>query len=498
MTDRKPLGSRLLSLVTGLVAVAALVAAGVSWVALSRPFDPPQLSAVTVPAPPAPVLPRYPGAITVLTYHGVSDSDRAGSTLTRRAFAEHLAALAAAGYRTVRLDEAREALAGRPVGLPERPLLLTFDDGSLTTWTTVDPVLRAYGFTAVAFLTTGRVVRPGTPSTFLSTRQVRDMADSGRWEFGSHTDDLHSWVPVAGDMQPALTNRILVDGRPETLDQWRRRVGPDLDRSQEFLRRTLGHRSTAFAYPYGETGRISNDPEIVRELPVLLERAGFALAFTGEDVPSGHVNAASPSSSRWLLPRIGVRGSTSVAGLLGMVRRSIPVAPPRDLTTLSWTGESASCVVDAGARIRVTAVARATAGCRLAEVNTSQWRDYIVSMSVTGLRPGTSAIVGVRDGAGAGHRGAVEVLLGRRRVVVRQQIGDGPTTVLATATVTARDPGQLTVQVRGDSITVRLAGAPALTTTFDNRLHEGGVTFALTGVAEHAVTYGSPTLVPVT
>ncbi|MBM0256188.1 polysaccharide deacetylase family protein [Micromonospora sp. 4G55] len=212
MTDRPPLGRRLLGLLTGLVAVAALLAAGVSWVALSRPFDPPQLAALTVDAPPDPPnLPGYPGAITVLTYHGVSDTDASATTLSRRTFAEHLATLAAAGYRTVRLSEVRDALAGGASRLPERPLLLTFDDGSLTTWTTVDPVLRAYGFTAVAFLTTGRIVAPGTPSAFLSTRQVRDMADSGRWEFGSHTDALHDWVPVAGDIQPALTNQILVD-----------------------------------------------------------------------------------------------------------------------------------------------------------------------------------------------------------------------------------------------------------------------------------------------
>ncbi|SCE85658.1 Peptidoglycan/xylan/chitin deacetylase, PgdA/CDA1 family [Micromonospora purpureochromogenes] len=496
MTDRPPLGRRLLGLLTGLVAVAALLAAGLSWVTLSRPFDPPQLAALTVDASSDPPnLPRYPGAVTVLTYHGVSDTDASATTLSRRTFAEHLATLAAAGYRTVRLSEVRDALAGGASRLPERPLLLTFDDGSLTTWTTVDPVLRAYGFTGVAFLTTGRIVAPGTPSAFLSTRQVRDMADSGRWEFGSHTDALHDWVPVAGDIQPALTNQILVDGRPETLDTWRRRVGADLERSQEFFLRVLGHRVDTFAYPYGEAGRLSNSPEIARELPVLLERAGFSLAFTGENVPGGHVNAASGASPRWLLPRIGVRRSTSVDGLVTMIHRSVPTAVPRDLTAVPWLGVPGRCAVQP-ARIQVAVDSEGAGECRLDEVNTSQWRDYTLSVEVDGIRPGVSALVSVRDGAGAGHRGAVEVLIGRRELTIRQQVGDGPTATLVRASRRTPARGLLRIEVRQDRITVHPPGAPPVTAAFDNRLHEGGVVFSLTGPARTTIGYHAPTLAP--
>lgn len=497
MTDRPSPGRRLLALLTGLVAVAALLAAGASWVTLSRPFDPPQLSALTVAAPAnRPAMPRYPGAITVLTYHGVSDEATAGA-VSRAVFAEHLAALAAAGYRTVKLADVQDALAGRADTLPDRPLLLTFDDGSLTTWTTVDPVLRAYGFTGVAFLTTGRVVAPGTPSTFLSTRQIRDLADSGRWEFGSHTDALHDWVPVAGDIQPALTNQILVAGRPETLTEWRRRVSADLERSQDFFQRVLGERATAFSYPYGEAGRLSNSAEISRELPVLLERAGFSLAFTGENVPSGHVNALGRSTSRWLLPRIGVRRSTTTESLLTMIRRSIPTVPPRDLTTAPWLAADGRCAVRPS-RLRVSVDGHGAGECRLDEVNTSQWRDYELTLAVGGLRPGVSAVVAVRDGGGAGHRGAVEVLVGRRQITVRQQVGDSPATGLVTRDLRSGARVRLTVAVRGDRITVLPEGAPPITATFDNRLHEGGVVFSLTGPAGTSVGYDAPVLTPIT
>lgn len=483
---------------TGTVFVASLVVVILLWITLSRPFDPHQsrpvpgsIDAATTRA--AAGLPAYPGTVVALTYHAVSDDDHAGSTLTRRLFSQHLAALAAAGYHTVRLSDVEKLISHQPVRLPAKSLLLTFDDGTLTDWTTVDPVLKKYNFNAVAFLTTSRIVAAGTPSYYLSTRQLRALRANGRWEFGSHSDALHSVAPVPGDLAPPMSNRILVRGHEESMAGWQSRVGADLARSQRFFQHVFGRSASAFSYPFGDTGSTGNTPAIGRAMPAVLSNAGFGAAFVGENVPTEHVNAISAQSARWTLERIGVRATTSVSDLLEMIRSAVPVAPPKKLAGLAWLGDLATC----RHRQAALAVSSDTYGtCLLSGVNTSQWVDYTLLTDIRGVSRHSAAVISVRDGAGAGHRGRVEIVLGESSLVVREQIGDASRVVLARATL---PPGgavrKIQILVRHNTADIRVGGARHLRVAFDRRLHEGGVKFAIAADSgRHTVIYDRPNL----
>lgn len=473
--------AKLLRSVTVLLALCALGIATATWIDLSRPFDPPQLAPLTVSAvTTATQVPSYPGAVTVLTYHDVSDRNPSTKTLARRAFAEQMATLSALGYETVSLATVRDLVRHRPVWLPRRPLLLTFDDGSLTTWTTVDPVLERYDFTAVAFLTTDLLVEPGTPSYFLSTRQVRQLQETGRWEFGSHTAALDSAVPIPGDVGAPLTNRIRTDRGDESVEQWRSRVAGDLARSQRRLTELTGSPAIAFSYPFGDAGNASNVPTVTAELSALLEQQGFDVAFVGENAPSGRVDAVTDSSPRWLLPRIGVRRTTSVETLLQTVKESMPTPMPARLTDLRWTGDAARCTTGSAA-VTVTSKARGYGTCTVRDVNTSRWLDYSLDLTVRGLSPTSTAVIGVRDGAGAGHYGRVEVSIGVTRMIIRERVGSAPIKELITVPLPSASKRALRVDVRADVLTVRAKGRPVATATFDRRLHEGGVTLARIG-----------------
>ncbi|MFB4303982.1 polysaccharide deacetylase family protein [Actinomadura sp. NTSP31] len=499
--ERPPPGrsTRVFRAFTGLVFLCALVLAVTTWVTLSRPFDPGQKAALTVRLDPAAArtaaaLPRYPGSVLVLTYHGVSDTDHAGSTLSRRMFGEHMAALAAAGYRTVRLRDVEDLIAHRSVRLPPRALLITFDDGQLTDWTTADPVLKAHGFTAAGFLTTGKIVQPGTPSYYLSTRQVRDLAATGRWEFGSHSDGLHDLTRIPGDVAAPMANRVLVDGGMETIGHWRARVRADLARSQRFFTGTLGRKATAFSYPFGEPGRSGNDPRIAAELPTLIRHAGFSEAFTGENVPTDHVDALTANAPRWGLDRIGVRATTSVSDLLEMVRGAVPTPLPHALAALPWTGDLAACRRH-GSDLRVTSDVYGS--CLLTGANTSQWTDYRVTATISGIDPRTSAVIAVRDGAGAGHRGRAEVVVGAASVLVRQQIGVADPVVLGRRPIAARAGARaVRIEVRGARLSVAVGGGAPLRTAIDPRLNEGGLTFEIAARDQRTLIFRRPALDP--
>ena len=482
--------TNLLRMTTMLAALGGLGVAAVAWVDLSRPFDPPRLEPITVAAAgitPA-TMPTYPGAVTVLTYHNVSDDDPSAKTLSRRTFAEHMATLSALGYQTVPLSTVRDLVRHKPVRLPDRPLLLTFDDGSLTTWTTIDPVLERYHFTAVAFLTTDLLVEPGTPSYFLSTRQVRQLKDTGRWEFGSHTAAMDRLVPVPGDMQSPLTNRILAKGRAEDVAQWRTRVAADLDRSQKRLKEMTGSAAVGFSYPFGDAGNGSNVPQVGTELPVLLRKAGFDIALVGENVPTGHIDAVTDSSPRWLLPRIGVRRTTSIEDLVRTIKESMPTRIPARLTDLRWTGEDARCTTAAGA-VTVATRSRHYGTCSIDGANTSRWINYTLRTGIKGISPTSTAVIGLRDGKGSGHYGRVEVVVGVTRMVVRQRVGSAPLQQLLAVPLPHRTGTVVTIEMKDNEVTVRVPGRPGGTTSFDPRLHEGGITLSKLGVGAGGLTF---------
>jgi poly-beta-1,6-N-acetyl-D-glucosamine N-deacetylase len=490
----------LLRRVTSLILLAALGVVCFVWLIVSQPFDPGQQKAINVSLDPAiaqeaAALPTYPSSIIVLTYHGVSDTDHAGTTLTRKVFGEHIAALAAAGYQTVRLAQVEKLIAHQPVQLPARALLLTFDTGQLTDWTTVDPVLKQHHFTAVAFLDTGKIVDPGAHSYYLSTRQVQDLKATGRWEFGSHGDDLDGMVAVPGDNAPPMTNRILVHGRSETIDEWRTRIRADLARSQRFFRRVLGSSASALSYPYGETGANGNTPAIAVELPKLVEDAGFGEAFVGENVPTDHIDALTGESPRWQLARIGMRSTTSVGDLIEMIRTAIPAPPPRDLSALPWIGDLADCRQRGHDLVLVSST---YGSCLLSGYNTSQWINYRVHTRISGLTGATRAVIAVRDGSGAGHRGRLEVVFSATAVSVREQVGDDARIELATAQIgKARAVRDVVILVRRNWVWVSILGSKPLLVAFDPRLNEGGVGFDISAQGKRTVTFVAPTLIRV-
>lgn len=478
--------TRLLRFLLGGLSVVALISLMAAWAKVTVPFDPDQLAPLDLPAtavPYQPDQPDHPDAIPALTYHAISDTERGDDVLSRRRFTEHLATLARNGYRTVRLADVERLVAGEPVTLPAKPLLLTFDDGMASTWTVVDPVLKRYHFTAVTFLITSRIVEPGTPSAYLSTQQLKRMRDSGRWEFGSRTPDLHRRLPA------------------ETARQWTERVNANLARSQDSLTRVLGRPAVAVSYPLGAA---TGTPEIPEVLPELLGQQGFRLAFAGGQGASGHSDALDPTSSRWRLARLGMRSTTLAGALLTTIRKAVPVAPSADLPAQRWEADHAGCTVTGERAIQVGVMAEGYGACRLAGTNTTRWRDYQVSTRVVGIDRHATAILAVRDGEGAGRPGRLEIALGESSLLTRQQRADGTWETLGSLTLTDRRAGgsqrpagaayEVQVEIRGAQLSVRVAGLPQLTSAVAPEIDRGGVRFAMAADGPRTVMFERPVL----
>ncbi len=155
---------------------------------------------------------RFENSVPILTYHGIDENDTRYS-VTPDAFNMQMAALAAAGFHTITSRQFVGFLRGTAT-LPEKPILLTFDDSVKSVWINADPILELYGFHGVVFTITGRV---GAHQPYYMTwKEVERMAESGRWDFESHTKFGHSRVRVGAgvDVAAFLTNKEwLLNGR---------------------------------------------------------------------------------------------------------------------------------------------------------------------------------------------------------------------------------------------------------------------------------------------
>ncbi len=182
------------------------------------------------------------GRFTVLEYHDFTDDPAkiTDYTMTTDALRRDLDWLRDHGYTTIL---PRELAAGRcddGSPLPEKPVLLTFDDGYASNYTLAYPILQEYGAKAAISLITARIdeKKPG----FLSWEQCREMAASGLVEFASHTNDHHIRSDVLG------INRM--DG--ETESEYGARIFPDLQTSIDRIESETGQTVTAFTYPLGD------------------------------------------------------------------------------------------------------------------------------------------------------------------------------------------------------------------------------------------------------
>jgi len=114
-----------------------------------------------------------------------SDIYRVDLSVPPERFESHLQYLRDAGYQTITLDDLLYFLAlGRP--LPEKPVILTFDDGYEDNYSNAFPLLQKYAMVGHFFVISDFVnaSRPG----YMTWPQIEEMAAAGQ-RFGSHSRD---------------------------------------------------------------------------------------------------------------------------------------------------------------------------------------------------------------------------------------------------------------------------------------------------------------------
>ncbi len=169
------------------------------------------------------------------------------------------------GYHVISLQQLIDARTGRQK-LPDKAVLLTFDDGLQSTYTKVFPLLKAYRYHAVVAVVgawtdlpaDGKVdygFRQFNRDDFATWTELREMQDSGLVEIASHTWDLHRGIVAnpQGSVIPAVIAHAydLKTHRYETDGEYTARIRVDLTQSSREIEAELGRAPRAIMWPYG-------------------------------------------------------------------------------------------------------------------------------------------------------------------------------------------------------------------------------------------------------
>lgn len=189
--------------------------------------------------------------VQVLCYHRFSERRSADPmVVSRDAFEAQMRYLRDHGFRVVRLSDF-EAMRNRRLPVPERAVVLTFDDGYRSVADIAAPILARYGYPATLFVYP-QFIGGGHA---LSWRQLRALVATGRFDVQSHSYSHASLVPAAGE-------------QPEA---YRQRIQREVIAAGAVLEKHLGTKPRYFAYPYGE---------VTRPVVEALEAAGYGLGLT--------------------------------------------------------------------------------------------------------------------------------------------------------------------------------------------------------------------------
>lgn len=177
--------------------------------------------------------------IDVLMYHQVG---RFENIKTHKAtycdvgrFRNQMKLLKLSGYQTITIDDLNNYLKNN-TQLPEKSILLTFDDGYENFYQYAFPVLQEYGFNAIVYLVVGKIGKNAdwlekdghSPARLMNLEQIKELMKYGI-EFGSHGYD-----------HLRLTKQDYYIAKN------------DIEKSKKVLEDLLGEEVRHFCYPYGD------------------------------------------------------------------------------------------------------------------------------------------------------------------------------------------------------------------------------------------------------
>lgn len=214
----------------------------------------------------APIANTYSVEVPILTYHQL-DSDEAkggGSTVTPDQFKSNMEAVKAAGYQTIFFKDLVNYVE-RGEALPDKPIVITFDDGYTSNYEYAFKILKELGMKATISVI-GRAVGEDTyKDTGFKTiphfdfEEAQEMYSSGVMDIQSHSFDMHDSKDLEADARIGILQKE-EEVEADYIEAFRQ----DYLKSKKDVEEQVGNDVFVFTYPLGKYSNLSE--ALLREL----------------------------------------------------------------------------------------------------------------------------------------------------------------------------------------------------------------------------------------
>lgn len=167
----------------------------------------------------------------ILLYHHISTTTPKVTSVSPDTFREHMQYLAD-NHKVLPLKQVIDALYNKQP-LPDKTVVITFDDGYENIYENAHPILKEFAFPYTIFINPPLI---GEVSYQLDWQQVNIMAKEGA-SFANHGYQH---------------NHMLSKNKDESNKSWLDRTLQEIETAEAILQQNLGYSLKYFAYPYGE------------------------------------------------------------------------------------------------------------------------------------------------------------------------------------------------------------------------------------------------------
>ena len=248
--------------------------------------------------------------VLILMYHDIRSEAVEGNTavISAETFREQMQTLQDAGFETVTFDDLI-AFVDKGVRLPERPVVITFDDGYRSNLELAAPILEEFGMRAtinVIGISRGQETYRHTdiPSIpHFSWDEVRPWVERGVIQIGHHSYDMHQFHRLSDE--PWRYGVLPMEYESEAA--YREALISDFERLRQAILTELGIDVLVFAYPYGRYSELTE---------AILQELGVRVTLVTH--PGLNVLSPGQPESLFLLHRFNMTEETDLEYLFGL------------------------------------------------------------------------------------------------------------------------------------------------------------------------------------
>ncbi|MCP4272919.1 MAG: polysaccharide deacetylase family protein [Gammaproteobacteria bacterium] len=169
----------------------------------------------------------------ILMYHHIARDTPDSTSVTPETFKNHLEYLSENGFRVWSLRKMlKHLVTSKPI--PDRTVVLTFDDAYQSVFSEAFPLLKARNWPFTIFVTTEYM--SNSSKNYMSWEQLKEVQRYGA-DIGNHTMSHPHMIRFQSN---------------ETEQQWHTRIVNEIEQAQQLLKKMKVNPIKVLAYPYGE------------------------------------------------------------------------------------------------------------------------------------------------------------------------------------------------------------------------------------------------------